>query len=170
MWTFTAGYKRSKTLVLPGSLALTTWGDSSAETSGTSHLVHDTWTVPSEHQHFWCVFKAYCGWSLQRLRAASIDFLEHVTSRLSCFSFDVHAKYCPSACADANCQAEDICVLDGCGGNISSFRCWRICFAPGQLTYKGFCEECVASRSNASCWRAVFTGCQSVWRLYNYGT
>lgn len=40
----------------------------------------------------------------------------------------------------------------------------------GQLTYKGFCEECVASRSNASCWRAVFTGCQSVWRLYNYGT
>lgn len=27
---------------------------------------------------------------------------------------------------------------------------------------KGFCKECVASRSNASCWRAVFTGCQPV--------
>ena len=38
----------------------------------------------------------------------------------------------------------------------------RICFAPGQQTCKGFCEECVASRSNASCWRAVFTGCPSV--------
>lgn len=27
---------------------------------------------------------------------------------------------------------------------------------------KGFCKECVASRSYASCWRVVFTGCQSV--------
>lgn len=61
MWTFIAVCKHSKYLVLPDSIALTTRGDSSVETNGTSELVHEIWTIASEHQHFRCVFKAHCG-------------------------------------------------------------------------------------------------------------